>query len=177
MSYPCPDCAHDMPAAAERCPHCARPSRFPNVFQVEQPAEVDAVEQRYQQARAAAAAGGCTTVAGAFEAKAGAAKAVIGRPIDEALRLAKSDNEAYAAFYSLLHAGVRFPTDSNWDRLRGLADWELFGTYRDEIRFAALSIDGDWLHHYVPVAFELKESMIAHRATVFEENSAVYFQH
>jgi len=76
----------------------------------------------------------------------------------------------------LLHGGVRLPTSTRWDRLRGLADWELFGSARDDVRFAALSTDGGWLENYGDVALELAEHMIAHRATVFEENSALFFE-
>lgn len=172
----CPFCTHDVPAVLDHCPHCARPAFFPNVRQVEEPVEIAAVEQRYQRALADSAASGCGAVAGAFEAKAATAQAVIGRPIEEALRLAKADDQAYASYYELLHAGVRLPTGSRWDRLRGIADTELFGTYRDKVRFAALALDGAWLPHYGAVALELKEPMIAHRATVFEENSAVFFE-
>ncbi|HWO24114.1 MAG TPA: hypothetical protein VNO30_35470 [Kofleriaceae bacterium] len=102
---------------------------------------------------------------------------MIGRPVEEALRLAKADNHGYASFWELLHAGVRLPEGSRWDRARGLADTELFGAFRDHIRFAALSLDGTCLSHYGAVSLELKEDMIAHRSTVFEENSAVFFEH
>src|SRR5262249_21699235 len=132
--------------------------------------------QRYQRALAVADASGCGPVAGAFETRAATAQAIIGRPIEEALRLAKSDDRAYATFYDLLHVGERLPNGDRWERLRELADVELFGTPHSQVRFAALSIDGGWLRHYGPVALELKEPMIAHRATVFEENSAVYFE-
>jgi hypothetical protein len=92
------------------------------------------------------------------------------------MRLATADDQAYASYYELLHAGVRLPSGEQWDRLRGLADVELFGSYRDKIRFAALSADGSWLTHYGSVAFFLSEAMIAHRTTIFVENSALYFK-
>jgi hypothetical protein len=79
------------------------------------------------------------------------------------------------SFWDLLHAGVRVPDGSRWTWLRGLADWALFTSYRDKIRFASLSVDGACLPHYGEVSLELSENMIAHRATVFEENSAVFF--
>lgn len=174
----CPYCTYNVPDALPRCPHCCgRPELpFPNVRQVADSTEIDAIEQRYQRAVADTASSGCGAIAKEFELKVAAAQAVIGRPIEEALRLATADDQAYATFWSLLHAGVRLPASSRWDRLRGLADWELFGAFRDDVRFAALSIDGSWLRSYGAVALELKEPMIAHRATVFEENSAVFFE-
>jgi hypothetical protein len=163
-----------MPHVADHCPHCALPLLFPNVEQVEQPAEVAKLEERYRGAAADLDLRGCTPIAQAFEAKAAATRAVIGRPIEEALRLAKADDQGYASFWELLHAGVRLPDDERWTWLRGLADSALFTSYRDKIRFASLSVDGACLPHYGEVSLELKESMIAHRATVFEENSAVF---
>jgi hypothetical protein len=125
---------------------------------------------------AVAAGRGAAATATEFETAAAGSSAVIARPIEEALRLAKSDDQGYATFYALLHAGVRLPEGGRWTRLRGLADSELFGTYRDRIRFAALSLDGTSLPHYGEVCLELNDRMIAHRATVFEENSAVFFE-
>lgn len=172
----CPDCTHEIPADLAQCPHCARPAHFPNVRQAVQLAEIDAVEQRYQRAMADAAARGCADPARAFESAAGTSRAVIGRSFEEARRLATGDHQGYASFWKLLHAGVRLPDGDRWNRLRGLADTELFGAFRDHIRFAALSLDGACLAHYGAVSLELSEAMIAHRATVFEENSAVFFE-
>ncbi len=172
----CPACTHEIPADLDRCPHCARPAHFPNVRQVAQPAEIDAVEQRYRHAVAEAAGRGCAGPAHAFESAVATSRAVIGRSFEEAHRLATADNQGYAPFWKLLHAGVRLPDADRWNRLRGQADTELFGQFRDHIRFAALSLDGACLAHYGAVSLELKEDMIAHRATVFEENSAVFFE-
>lgn len=164
-----------MSRVLDHCPHCAMPLLFPNVEQVEEPDELAKVEQFYRDAVTALDQRGCMLIAQAFEAKAAATRAVIGRPIEEALRLAKADDQAYASFWELLHAGVRLPDDERWTWLRGVADSALFTSYRDKIRFAALSVDGACLPHYGEVSLELKESMIAHRATVFKENSAVFF--
>ncbi len=144
--------------------------------QAGQPAEIHAVELRYQRAMSDAAGRGCANPARAFESAVATSRAVIGRSFEEARRLATADNQGYAPFWKLLHAGVRLPDDDRWNRLRGQADTELFGQFRDHIRFAALSLDGACLAHYGAVSLELKEDMIAHRATVFEENSAVFFE-
>lgn len=172
----CPDCKNHIPAAMPQCPHCGRPGYPPNLREASEPHEIDAVVTRYEKALAKAEGRGCGDVARHFEILAANAQAIIGRSVEEAQRLATSDNEGYAPFWKLLHAGVRFPASPRWDRLRGLADWELFGAARDEMRFAALSSDGSWAKNYGAVALELAEAMIAHRATVFEENSALFFE-
>jgi hypothetical protein len=172
----CPECTFVVPDALDRCPHCGRPALFPNVRKAEDATEVEAVERRYFEAIARARGRGCETAAKEFEATVATSQAVISRSIEESLRLAKADSEAYATFYELLHAGVRLPDGDHWTRLRGLADWELFGPAQNHIRFAALSADGECLPGYGDVSLQLAESMIAHRATVFEENSAVFFE-
>lgn len=171
----CDDCAQPVPAEHEHCPHCGRPSLFPNVRKAREAALSSALARRHQTALERAASRGTAAVASSFETAAGSSRAVMARPVEEALRLVKEDHQAYASFYSLLHAGARLPDDSPWTRLRGLADMELFGTYRDKIRFAALSLNGQSLPHYGEVHLELADEMVAHRATVFEENSAVFF--
>lgn len=171
----CGRCANDLPDTADHCPHCAWPLSFPNVRRVERPEEVSKLEQRYDGAVKDLERRGCADIARKFVAKAAATRAVIGRPVEEALRLAKSDEQAYASYWDLLHAGVRIPGGSRWDWLRGVADGALFKSYRDKIRFASLSVDGACLPHYGEVSLELSEPMIAHRATVFEENSAIFF--
>jgi hypothetical protein len=92
----------------------------------------------------------------------------------EACRLASSDRELQSTFYALLEAEVRLPAGDKWDRLRGLADEALFGKSRSKIRFAALTPDGRGLLHYGDCALVLREDMIAHRASVYEGNSAVF---
>ena len=172
----CPDCTYQIPLDLEQCPHCGRPALFSNVREVEQPDEIESVHERYRQVTAAIAGRGCGAVANAFERATSASCAVIGRSIEEARRLAKADNQGYATFWSLLDAGVRLPEGDHWERLRGLADFELFRNNRDKIRFAALSLNGKCLEHYGEVALQLDERMIEHRATVFEENSAIFFE-
>jgi hypothetical protein len=172
----CSECQHPVAEQLDHCPHCGRPALFPNVRQVEDPAEVDALDQRHANAVADTKTRGCEDAANKFEAAAAAAQAIIARPIEEALRLASADDQAYATYYELLHSGLRLPTGNRWDRLRQLADTELFGSIRGKIRFAALSVDGASLSHYGEVALQLAEPMIEHRATVFEENSAVFFE-
>jgi hypothetical protein len=88
-------------------------------------------------------------------------------------RLAASDKELYPTYYGLLEGQIRLPHGNEWDVLRGIADEALFPGYKEEIRFAALSLDGLGLPGYGECSFVLRDAMIAHRASIFEENSAL----
>lgn len=171
---PCEYCGHAIPASADRCPHCGRPGLFPNVRMAELPAEVDALKTRYQAARAAAATKSNGGALADFETAVLGAGVSIARPLTELLRLASSENELYASYYQLIEAGVRLPKGDKWDSLRGVADSALFPGYRQQIKFAALTLDDQGLSNYGECSIFFKESMIAHRASMFEENSVLF---
>jgi hypothetical protein len=103
-------------------------------------------------------------------------RAVLARPIGELQRLAQSDREVYATHYQLLGSGIRLPEGSKWDPLRGAIDNAMFSGYHDKIRFAALSLDGIGLSNYGECSITFRDSMIAHRTTVFEENNVLFVQ-
>jgi len=96
---------------------------------------------------------------------------VICRSISETKELVSSDNKLYASFYQLVGAGARRPEKGIIDKERLLADDLLFPGYRDQIRFAALSLDGIGVTDYGSCSLVLKNLAIRDRATVFEENS------
>jgi hypothetical protein len=73
----------------------------------------------------------------------------------------------------LLEAEVKLPDGNAWDPLRRLADEALFPGYKEKIRFAALSLDGDGLPGYGECSLVLRDEMIAHRTSVLEGNSAL----
>lgn len=108
-----------------------------------------------------------------FEAAAAGSQAVMARPTRELDRLIASDQELIPSYYGLLAGQVRLPHGNQWDGLRGIADEALFLGYKEHIRFAALSLDGQGLSSYGECSFVLREKMIGHRASVYEENSAI----
>jgi hypothetical protein len=173
--YPCGDCGIEFHINLERCPHCARPGLFPNVrFAEEERAEL---HRRYEESRRAAAARGAGEALEAFEQWVGAeSKAVLARSANELQRLATSDNEVYATFYELLGAHVRLWETDRWSVLRSAADAAFFPGYHTHIRFAALSLDSDGLSNYGDCSITLRTEMIAHRASVFEENTVMFLE-
>jgi hypothetical protein len=172
---PCEACSFEVLVSADRCPHCGRPGRFPNVLMAALKEEGDALDARYDSALGEAEGRGLRDAVSAFESAARSSQAVMTRPSGELLRLANGDNELYATYYKLLGV-TRLPTGGSWDLLRAPVDEALFPTFKEEIRFAALSLDGRGLPHYGDCFITLREAMIAHRASVFEENTVVFMK-
>lgn len=175
-STSCKDCGNEVPLSWNYCPHCGKPGLFPNVRAAQMAPEQKALDARYQAAVLAAKERGCRKVAEAFEAEAGRSKAVISRSLRETEILAASDQELYTTYYKKLGAQARVPHGNKWDRLRGHADEELFPNYREDIRFGALSLDGAGIPSYGDCTLVLRDDMISHRASVFEENSALFME-
>lgn len=173
---PCPECLHTIPSAAVRCPHCARPGLFPNVREVEQPDDVKALEDRLRTVQDAAATRGATETLTAFVAAVDGSKAVLARSLNETQRLAYSDKQGYATYYQLTNAEVRVPDGDGWDLLRRRTDAALFPGYHDDMRFAALSLKRVGLSNYGDCSITLRTAMIAHRASLLEENSVLFMK-
>ncbi len=57
-----------------------------------------------------------------------------------------------------------------------LADEAMFHGYKEDIRFAALTLDMQGLANYGDCYIVLRTEMVAHRATVFEENSTMFMR-
>lgn len=170
----CEFCGEPVPLIAMSCPHCGRPSLFPNVREAEDAEERAALARRYEIAVEAAELRGATDVMRAFESAARASKAVIARPLAEAERLASSDRALYSTYYRLIEAEVLLPSGEKWDSMRQIADTILFSLNAKHIRFAALSMDESAPASYGECCLVLREDRIAHRASLFEDNSAIF---
>jgi hypothetical protein len=173
----CTHCHNEMPKSASICPHCGRPGLYPNVRAAEDADEVTALEQRYLAAFGDATARGADTALREFEDGVKRSKAVLARTANELQRLAASDNQIYATYYDLLKAGVISHVEDRWSLRRALADEAMFHGYKERIRFAALTLDMRGLSNYGDCFIVLRTDMIAHRASVFEENSTLFMRH
>jgi len=118
----------------------------------------------------------CRATLDRFEAALAGSKAVINGRVELLERLASSDRELYSGYYQRLEAGIQAPYGDLWDVLRTKADATLFPLFGKEIRFAALTLDGVGVHSFGECSLVLRESFIAHRTSVFEDNSAVFFR-
>jgi len=173
----CTSCGNSFPSSAERCPHCGQPGLFANVFAAESDSQRLALAERYRLAKEDATARGADSSVQQFEDALKDSRAVIARSSRDMLRLATRDNEIYATFYNLNSAGLRLPEGGKWDILRSVVDSALFPNYKEQIRFAALSLNGVGLSNYGEYSIVLRTDMIAHRTSVFEENSILFMEH
>lgn len=172
----CQHCRHDFDLSQERCPHCALPGLFPNVAMAEEDGERHALGLRYDQALDSASARGAEAVVLDFEAAAARSMAVIARSYGDTYILASGDNRGFGTYYRQIEAETQFPKGEDWDILRRAADLALFRGYEKNVRFAALSLEQRGLGSYGDFSWVLKEDMIAHRASVFEENSVFFMR-
>jgi hypothetical protein len=143
----------------------------------EDPEECAELEVRYQSAQTEAANRSASANLKDFEAAITHTVVVIARSVNEVQRLATSDKEVYATFHQLVGAGIKIPEDNKWDTVRVLTDHALFPGYKEQIRFAALSLDGIGLSNYGACSIVFRTDMIEHRTSVFEENSTLFMKH
>ena len=172
----CPRCSTNVREHERHCPACYHDVGFPNVRVAQKPEERAALGRRYKSAEASAAVRGCSAVLAEFCTAVRSSQGVICRPLSIVLGLLSSDSSLYASFYSLTAAGARRPEDTEADRLRLQADDLLFPHYREQIRFAALSLNGRGVASFGEYSLVLKDVAIRERATVFEENSVEFFR-
>jgi hypothetical protein len=170
----CKYCSYERPSAARHCPHCGQPSYFPNVEKAED--EQSDLQGRYDSAVADAKVRGVSTIIEEFERRLGSSKAVLNRPFsDFNLLMTEGKVGVYPTFYHLSEV-MRLPTgDDEFDSLRRAADGIFFTGYQEEIRFAALSLDSTGLENYGDCSWVLKEDMIAHRTSLFDDNTTLYY--
>lgn len=172
--YVCERCQNEVPPSKDRCPTCNEPAPAPNVRAAQDPDEVEALEKRYSAAVENAAGRGCAATLQAFERAMQDSVAVVARPLRELLRLTEGDNQLYASYYALLDVGLKVPDGKEWDVVREAVDSALFPGYRDNIRFGALSLGGEGVQSYGDCFLVLRTDFIAHRASVFDQNSVVF---
>ena len=170
----CPRCGAEVRDSERNCAVCNHDCGYPNVRAAQSREEQDALAQRHQAAEASATARGCIDVFTQFRQAVRSSRAVLCRWLSQVLQLVSNDNELYASFYQLVGMGARRPEDTVTERERLLADDLLFPHYRDQIRFAALSLDGLGAKGYGDCSLVLRDIAIRDRTTVFEENS-LYF--
>lgn len=146
------------------------------------PGEVAALRQRYDDAVRDAESRGCSDKLREFEAVVTrGSKAIFACPLTKLMPLATGLYDLYAPYYRL--AELRLPQGPprggapNWDVIRPVVETALFGDeFKKEIHYAALTLDGRALSSYGGCFVLLREAMIAHRASVFEENSLLFMK-
>ena len=173
----CPECLQPMWDSLEHCPHCHRPGRSPVVAMASRADEKQKLEERYQVAKQDYASAGLEARALDYEKVVDGSTAVITRSFNEVMRLCYSQDEVYTTFYQRANSGQLVSSNESWDRCRAIADNILFGDQiKVKVRFAALTLTNEGLPHYGDCSLVLRTDMIAHRTSVFEENSVVFIK-
>jgi hypothetical protein len=170
-SVSCQNCGSAFNQFSRFCPGCNSDWGFPNVRAASRAEEIEALKQRCADADISANARECKEVLSKFVESVKDAKAVINRSVGDVQALICNENALYTTFYHSVDAQARLPEDNPYDMSRTTIDSMLFPFYHQEMRFAALSIDGRGLPKYGALTMVLRDNIIKHRATVFEENS------
>lgn len=167
----CPQCGDPCAALTHpRCANCEADLGKPNVLAAttlaQQAALRDRVEQSLRQAGPSALRLGQL---------AQTASARINVPVRFAANFLSSDRELYLTYAKAVAGGVRRPAAPEDDQLRRQVDARLFGWYGDELRFAALGLKDSGVPSYGPVTLVLRDSAIANRASLMEENAFAFY--
>ena len=172
----CRFCGSSIPEHIERCVVCQRDVGFPNVRATKCQEEIEALDKRLKDAMVSAEARKCQDILEDFGGAVLASKVVIARNLTIVLNLVSSSNAMYISFYKQVSSGMRLPEGNKFDRGRSAVDGVLFPYYKDKIQFAALSLDNCGVRKYGDYNIILKEDIIRHRSSVFEENSFKFCQ-
>jgi hypothetical protein len=125
---------------------------------------------RYDQAYARAAARGASAQVTALETALAGSWPVVNMDL-EALLAMMLDNEPYSTYRMQVEAGVRGPASGDRDMRRASVDAILFGTNDRHIRYAALALGVGGLTSYGAFGVVLRESAVADRASLLDENA------
>jgi hypothetical protein len=152
---------------------------YPNVAAADIGAETHELEKRFVATLADARVRGCESELNAFIDACKTTKAVFSCTLDKLTRFVATGTDVFETYYSLERLRVRSENSGklDWQRLRPQAEIELLGSHShiDQLFYSLLSIDGEGLGTYGECTSVLKEQMIAHRSSCFEENTAVFF--
>lgn len=171
----CPQCQSDIHFSHTECPECGFQLGYPNVRQAQDPQELQALDLRYQAARTGLAARNADSVGFQFEQEVNTnSRAVICRRWGTLATWLDHGNELFLTYYEQLESGKRRPQDNGFDTSRTAVDEVFFPYFKDHINFAALSLDGKGPASYGECHFSFKQIAIAHRTSVFEENTVVF---
>ncbi len=170
----CIKCGAEVSDSQRICASCGTDNGFPNVRKANSDEETSALQLRLDDAFISAKARHVDLKLIEFGNAVKASKAVIARPLTTVMQIFDDDKFSYVSFAKQVKSGQRRPDDANYDPIRNQFENALFPNYYDEIIFGSLSLDGSGLSGYGGYVMVLREIMISDRATVFEENPAVF---
>ena len=166
----CQVCGESVPSYVRSCPSCGNDCGFPNVRSAMVEGEVTHLRLRVEAAQVSVAARGCSNQLNEFSDNVRSSKAVISRPLAKIHDLLNNERLSYVSFQKEVASGARQAEDNEFDTVRKQYEEALFPHFSEEIIFALLSLNDAGMEGYGTHTMTLKDKMIGHRATVFEEN-------
>jgi hypothetical protein len=170
----CPNCGASVLASEEKCPTCGEYVGAPNVRAANAPSERLALQQRYQAALERAELRNAKASVANFRSALESSVAVASCGLYFLREFVTNGNTLYTNYHLGVRGEVRRAAESENDRQRRTVDALLFGGYGDQIRFAALSLNGVGLRSYgkegLSYGLGLREVAISKRASLLEEN-------
>jgi hypothetical protein len=171
----CSNCGAPLDINRDNCASCGDYVGAPNVRAVNKPNERLALQERYQAALERAEARNAKDAVAGFQTAMEASMAVASCDLYRLRELAADTNALYSNYYLAVRGEVRRAAEAENDRQRRTVDALLFGGYADQIRFAALSLDGVGLRSYgkegLSYGLGLRDVAVAKRASLLDENS------
>jgi hypothetical protein len=170
MPVECKRCGFLVADEKKECQACGEDNGYPNVRLALRPDEVQELAKRLHDAEVSTTARNCRQGLEKFGLAVLGSKAVISRSLAIVQDLIENDQRTYTNFQRQLAYGARVAEDNYFDKVRTQFEAALFPNFHQDILFAVLSLNNRGLAGYGAYAMILKDNMIAHRASVFEEN-------
>jgi hypothetical protein len=167
----CKKCSFEVPDSDDTCPTCGSYAGAPNVRAAGEDREVQALLVRYGKAIQQAKAERSEIALSDFEKSMAATVAVINVHLDFLYQFITNDKLIYTNYELSVKGQARKPAKVRDDRHRRSVGAMLFGKYAEEIRYAALSVDGSGLASWGSYAIKLTEIAIIDRTSLLEDNS------
>lgn len=171
----CSECGSTIPHDCVACPTCGTHAGFPNVREVSSASEKEALERRFNKAIKNAQADGRGVKLEELSQASKGTCAVIAIDLDYLAGFITNDETLYSSYGLLVSGEIRKAASSLNDKKRRGVEGFFFGSYANEIRYAALSLDGKGLSSFGPFTLVLKDIAVKARATLLEENTYKFY--
>jgi hypothetical protein len=172
----CGNCGSKLSDVGNECLTCGAPIGPPNVRAAERDEEKSALEARYRRIFEDPSTPTLRDRLTDFSEKMTATCAVFNVDIDFLYTFVTNEKTLYTTYRHAVRGQLRKPAKGEDDRRRMLVEGMIFGTYGEDIRYAALSLDGRGVKSYGDYSVRLREVTVSGRSTLLEDNSYVFVE-
>lgn len=168
----CKECGAPLAWERPNCPACGAYAGAPNVRHALR--EQADLEQRYQAALAECQTRHADAVAQDFARQVeNDSRAVINGDAKFFLHFFNDENSLYASYQQSTGASIRVAGEMANDVRRLATEAMVFGSYGCQIRYAALSLNGQGLYSYGGCSMVLNQSLCKNQGSLTEENTFI----